>query len=70
MEAMDEAGKYLLLCFCLCKQHSWQMALAMEREIQELQKQRRLEEGRLASFGAGSVSYDSKIYGDTAPAGK
>lgn len=36
----------------------------MEREIQELQKQRRLEEGRLASFGTG-VSYDSKIYADT-----
>lgn len=37
--------------------------LALEREIQELQKQRKLEEGRLATFGT-SVSYDNKIYGD------
>ena len=59
-----------IFCLFLFASIRWHMALAMEREIQELQKQRRLEEGRLASFGAGSVSYDSKIYGDTAPAGK
>jgi len=38
----------------------------LEREIAELQKQRALEEGRLASFGAkASGSFDSELYGSS-----
>ncbi len=37
----------------------------LDKEISELQKQRRLQEGSLASFGAEPTDFDSAIYGSS-----
>ncbi|ELR13709.1 U2 snRNP component prp10, putative, partial [Acanthamoeba castellanii str. Neff] len=41
----------------------------LEKEIAELQKQRALEEGRLASFGTASGDFDNDLYGGTSSRG-
>ena len=41
----------------------------LEKEIAELQKQRALEEGRLASFGTASGDFDNDLYGGSSSRG-